>query len=76
MADQKVITKKYAMKNEKTNMYWTNSCFPPVTENPWKAELFDSPEEARQSIGYFLGQSQNPQDFKSVELNIVETKLN
>lgn len=60
------------MKNKKTGQYWTDSIFPPLTNNVWNAMRFNSVKEAQSAINALLGEKFSPSEFSPVVLSITE----
>lgn len=59
---------KIVMKNSKTGMYWCHTCFPPLTNDVWKADKFDSATEAKSSVNHLMAEKYQPQDFIPVKV--------
>lgn len=63
------------MKNPKTNQYWCHTCFPPLTEDVWKADKFDSATEGKGHLNALMATKYNPQDFVPMKVSITEESV-
>lgn len=63
---------KYVMKNKEENQYYNHNLFPPVVDDIWKSEFFDTEEQARSSLRRFLSEKYNASKFESVKVFLNE----
>jgi hypothetical protein len=63
---------KYVMKNKEEKQYYNHNLFPPVVDDVWKAEFFDSDEQARSSLRRFLSEKYNANKFEAVKVFLTE----
>ena len=64
--------KKFVMKNTKTNQYYCTEQFPPLCNDLWKADRFETSSEAKGHLGSFLPDTYNPKDFAPVLIELIE----
>ncbi len=60
------------MKNKEDKHYYNNNLFPPVVDDVWKAEFFDSADQARSSLRRFLSEKYNVNKFEAVKVSLIE----